>query len=142
MDNFSDGIKNYINGDENFALFINGDWGIGKTYFIKNNFLFEIEDDNKIKKEYLSVYDKHSLKEIKNIIITTIFKNIDAKSLKITNGLKNIVSNLDIPYVKSENIVSSINDYLDQSSLDKIQEELTQNNEKTVIIIDDIERLK
>ena len=49
-------------------------------------FLFEIEDDNKIKKEYLSVYDKHSLKEIKNIIITTIFKNIDAKSLKITNG--------------------------------------------------------
>lgn len=142
MDNFSDGIKNYINGDENFALFINGDWGIGKTYFIKNNFLFEIEDDNKIKKEYLSVYDKHSLKEIKNIIITTIFKIIDAKSLKITNGLKNIVSNLDIPYVKSENIVSSINDYLDQSSLDKIQEELTQNNEKTVIIIDDIERLK
>lgn len=142
MDNFSDGIKNYINGDENFALFINGDWGIGKTYFIKNNFLFEIEDDNKIKKEYLSVYDKHSLKEIKNIIITTIFKNIDAKSLKITNGLKNIVSNLDIPYVKSENIVSSINDYLDQSSLNKIQEELTQNNEKTVIIIDDIERLK
>lgn len=142
MDNFSDGIKNYINGDENFALFINGDWGIGKTYFIKNNFLFEIEDDNKIKKEYLSVYDKHSLKEIKNIIITTIFKNIDAKSLKITNGLKNIVSNLDIPYVKSENIVSSINDYLDQSSINKIQEELTQNNEKTVIIIDDIERLK
>lgn len=142
MDNFSDGIKNYINGDENFALFINGDWGIGKTYFIKHNLLFEIDDDNKIKKEYLSVYDKHSLKEIKNIIITTIFKNIDAKSLKITNGLKNIVSNLDIPYVKSENIVSSINDYLDQSSLDKIQEELTQNNEKTVIIIDDIERLK
>src|SRR5699024_3827821 len=113
-----------------------------KTYFIKNNFLFEIEDDNKIKKEYLSVYDKHSLKEIKNIIITTIYKNIDAKSLKITNGLKNIVYNLDIPYVISENIVNCINDYLKQSLQNKIHEKHTKNNEKTVIIRGNIQGQK
>lgn len=32
-------INNYVNSDEPYALQIAGEWGIGKTYFIKENII-------------------------------------------------------------------------------------------------------
>jgi restriction endonuclease len=32
-------IDNYVNSDEPYALQIDGEWGTGKTYFIKENII-------------------------------------------------------------------------------------------------------
>ena len=38
MDNIYDAIIRYFSSEENdFAVMINGEWGCGKTYFIKNH---------------------------------------------------------------------------------------------------------
>ncbi|HDH4926193.1 TPA: chromosomal replication initiator DnaA, partial [Staphylococcus aureus] len=39
MEKLNEAIKNYIDSDGLFALFIDGQWGVGKTYYIKNKIL-------------------------------------------------------------------------------------------------------
>lgn len=38
MDKFKKAITNYIEKDENFALFIDGEWGTGKTHFFEYDY--------------------------------------------------------------------------------------------------------
>ncbi|EGO7933320.1 chromosomal replication initiator DnaA, partial [Enterococcus faecalis] len=37
MNNLTQIIDNYLQSEEPYALQIDGEWGVGKTYFIKNN---------------------------------------------------------------------------------------------------------
>lgn len=74
----------------NGAIFINGEWGSGKTYFVNNKLkgLIEKEDiDEKDKKEivYVSLYGFTSCDEVlKQIFIQTapILKSMNGKSIR------------------------------------------------------------
>lgn len=46
MDKFKKVIINYIEKDENFVLFIDGEWGIGKIYFFEYDYFFNEIDEN------------------------------------------------------------------------------------------------
>lgn len=154
MDKFKKAITNYIEKDENFALFIDGEWGTGKTHFFEYDYFFnEIDENNEdiqknynkssYKKEYISVYGKHSLKQIQEIIITKLLSHVDEDVINqnIKKGLNNIFKLLDIKYIKNENITASIDDYLETKAINKIKKNLNQNGAEVVLIIDDIERL-
>src|SRR5699024_6261548 len=39
MEKFEEAITNYIEKDENFALFVDGEWGTGKTHFFEHDYL-------------------------------------------------------------------------------------------------------
>ncbi|MBM5957351.1 MAG: P-loop NTPase fold protein [Staphylococcus epidermidis] len=154
MDKFKKAITNYIEKDENFALFIDGEWGTGKTHFFEYDYFFnEIDENNEdiqknynkssYKKEYISVYGKHSLKQIQEIIVTKLLSHVDEDVINqnIKKGLNNIFKLLDIKYIKNENITASIDDYLETKAINKIKKKLNQNGSEVVLIIDDIERL-
>lgn len=154
MDKFKKAITNYIEKDENFALFIDGEWGTGKTHFFEYDYFFnEIDENNEdiqknynkssYKKEYISVYGKHSLKQIQEIIVTKLLSHVGEEVINqnIKKGLNNIFKLLDIKYINNENITASIDDYLETKAINKIKKNLNQNGAEVVLIIDDIERL-
>lgn len=37
MEHLEEIIRNYLRTEEPYALQIDGDWGVGKTYYVKNN---------------------------------------------------------------------------------------------------------
>lgn len=147
MDKFKDAITNYIEKDENFALFIDGEWGTGKTHFFEYDYFLnkkeENQDKNNYKKEYISVYGKHSLKHIQEIIVTKLLNHVDDDVINqnIKKGLNNIFKLIDIKYLNNENITASIDDYLETKAINKIKANLNKNGSQIVLIIDDIERL-
>lgn len=154
MDKFKDAITNYIEKDENFALFIDGEWGTGKTHFFEYDYFLneteechteiqENQDKNNYKKEYISVYGKHSLKHIQEIIVTKLLNHVDDDVINqnIKKGLNNIFKLIDIKYLNNENITASIDDYLETKAINKIKANLNKNGAQVVLIIDDIERL-
>src|SRR5699024_8601116 len=153
MEKFEEAITNYIEKDENFALFVDGEWGTGKTHFFEHDYLLNtLEENNEerkgrcdknYKKEYISVYGKHSLKEIKEIIVTKILSYVDDDliSENLKQGISNIFKLFEVKFLNTENITASIDDYLESKVRDKIKVKLNKNGGRVVFIIDDIERL-
>ncbi|PTI00121.1 hypothetical protein BU105_07085 [Staphylococcus xylosus] len=154
MEKFKEAITNYIEKDENFAVFVDGGWGTGKTHFFEHDyFLNKVGEDNDeiqgihdkkcYKKEYISVYGKHSLKEIQEIIVTKILSHVDDDVIKgsLKQGVSNILKMFDIKFLNTENMTASIDDYLESQARDKIKAKLNKNGGRFILIIDDIERL-
>ena len=73
-------LDEYVsNPKKNYAVLIDGEWGCGKTYFIKNEYIKN--DKNKL---YISLYGIKSKEEITKKIYYTIVE----KDIKISDGLK------------------------------------------------------
>lgn len=129
-------ITDYLKDkDSDYALMINGAWGSGKTYFIKNTLKAKIEKvecpiqkDNDKKKTYqqifVSLYGVESIDEIKERIFYAInptFKWLEIVSNKIVSateaiptlgsGLKNVLS---CNNKEKEKIRNAIGNYVDK----------------------------
>ena len=94
-------VKEYIdNAIYNYAVMIDGEWGSGKTYFVKNNLLNAIEqyENEKASKNYLytprkvlyiSLYGISSTEEISNEIYMSLYKSIGSNDVSdIRYGVK------------------------------------------------------
>lgn len=138
---YSDGeiIKNiiieYINDESNEqAILIDGKWGSGKTFFVKNKIIPAIKDlDNKKSNViYISLYGIKNSKEITDKIHAEILNEkikLGDKSLKIF-GLVGKVTNSTL---KSKGIdLDNVGEILEISNFFNIKE--------YVIIFDDLER--
>lgn len=129
-------ITDYLKDkDSDYALMINGAWGSGKTYFIKNTLKAKIEKvecpiqkDNDKKKTYqqifVSLYGVASIDEIKERIFYALnptFKWLEIASNKILSateaipaigsGLKNVLS---CNNKEKEKIRNAIGNYVDK----------------------------
>ncbi|HAY2980606.1 TPA: NTPase, partial [Staphylococcus aureus] len=136
MEKLNEAIKNYIDSDELFALFIDGQWGVGKTYYIKNKILKEFDD--KIEIRYISLYGLQSLYEIKSIIISKLINTSTKNLRKVLKSMKNFQV---VPYLNMNNFSDNILRYIDDNSLKKIKNSLMKNNKSALLIIDDVERM-
>lgn len=92
-------IEQYLYLDTNYAIIINGDYGIGKTYYIKND-LFprvkEIDVPNSEKEEkflpiLISLFGAKSIEEIQNQIFLELYPILKSRGVKIAAGLTNTV---------------------------------------------------
>jgi hypothetical protein len=72
-------LSNYVNSDDQFAVMIDGPWGSGKTYFLKNNVIPHICGEHKV--IYFSVYGYESLAKLKSELIGKLFISSFGKSL-------------------------------------------------------------
>lgn len=111
-------------------ILITGEWGIGKTYAIKEYF------QNK-KTIYISLFGINTIEDFKNnLYISFIFKfKKFAKEL-----INNIIVNTKIPLFKGKaNIDSSISLSIFKENINKVLEKQAENKE-LIIIIDDLER--
>ena len=138
---YSDGeiIKNiiieYINDESNEqAILIDGKWGSGKTFFVKNKIIRAIKnlDNKKSNVIYISLYGIKNSKEITDKIHAEILNEkikLGDKSLKIF-GLVGKVTNSTL---KSKGIdLDNVSEILEISNFFNIKE--------YVIIFDDLER--
>lgn len=133
-DEIIDIIMKYINKKEtNSAILIDGEWGSGKTYFIKEKLipilkkLFEDSKKNKSsikckKPMYISLYGVNDISEISKAIYINL---ISEKRKKIITAPINIVQ-----FIKPD---------INYSKIIEMFEEFV-NLEKSIIIFDDLER--
>ena len=76
-------LEEYVNNPKKqYAILIDGEWGCGKTHFIKNEYIKK-EDANKV---YISLYGVKSKEEINKKIYYAI---ID-KKIKINKKVKKL----------------------------------------------------
>ena len=125
---------------------LNGAWGSGKTFFIKEVIIKELEEINKGDKEkyysiYVSLYGCDSLLDVKKKINISILK-IDGlrKKMSQMNSLErigNMFSNIfsSNKYVKSGALV--IEELIEISD----EKKLKKMKNKVILFIDDLERL-
>lgn len=92
-------IKQYLYLDTNYAIIINGDYGIGKTHYIKNDLFPKVkelivpnsEKDEKFLPISISLFGAKSIEDIQNQIFLELYPILKSKGVKITAGLTNSV---------------------------------------------------
>lgn len=93
-------LNDYIYKDKsNMAILLNGEWGIGKSYYIKNDFKLKEDKANKIKIVYLSLYGITDLEQLsRSLFFALHFKKDSLKAEKnvglvstIAKGLLSVV---------------------------------------------------
>ncbi len=132
-------IINYVIKEKNnYAILFDGAWGCGKTFFVKNKIIPEIDKETNKKSIYVSLYGLNDIKEIDRQIYFGILEKMvpDNKKINFIKKGGNIVIEgykiinkaigSKLPIVSSENITSIIS--------------LFKNIEEYVLIFDDLER--
>ncbi len=145
-DTIIEGIKKYIEDSfYDYAVMIDGEWGSGKTYFVKNelikkleNYIKDKDDEDSVKKIiYLSLYGMKSIEDIsKQMVYEAYLSNLnDAKSLAKA-GIK--FSKILLPTV-FDVINNKFGINIDK---DKISETICDfaSLKNTLLIFDDLER--
>lgn len=146
MEHITKSILNYVNSSSVYGMMLNGAWGSGKTFFIKEVIIKELEEIKKGDKEkyysiYVSLYGCDSLLDVKKKINISILK-IDGlrKKMSQMNSLErigNMFSNVfsSNKYVKSGALV--IEELIEISD----EKKLKKMKNKVILFIDDLERL-
>ena len=124
------GINRYLNDKlYNYAILIDGEWGCGKTFFVKNT-LREALVDEPIK--YISLYGCKTIEEVKEKILFSVFFNKDKSEIKKIDTIKNSGKAICEAITDKINIIPNISitsfcwDWIDFS--------------KSLYIFDDLER--
>lgn len=127
-------INSYLNDSiYNYALLIDGQWGCGKTYFIKNKLIphiqKEIDKSIKYKKAvYISLY---GLSDIKSVATKILFATITGQKNNKIKKSESLIKNALNAFGSHINL--NIND-LSTSICDMI------DMKKNILILDDLER--
>ena len=132
----TDRIEQYLELDTNYAIIINGDYGIGKTHYIKNQLfpkIAKLKIPNSEKGEtyipiLISLFGAKSIEDIQNQIFVELYPILKKRGIKIVAGLGNTV----LKYFGS-----NLKDLLSETGTSS--ESLTDYG-KILICIDDIDR--
>ncbi len=129
-------IKQYLELETNYAIIINGNYGIGKTYYIKNNLFPEIKTirvPNSDKKETfipvsISLFGAKSIEDINKQILAELYPMLKSNATKLATNLgKSIIKRfIDEPDKLLNDITFSSDNLIDYN--------------KIVLCIDDIDR--
>lgn len=142
MDNLIETINNYIHEENQYALQIDGEWGTGKTYFIKNTIIKDLCEDPDYHSLYFSVYGYNNLPELKQDLFNKILSEI-SKNQKILSSINSISKRFSklsksLGYTKFSSI-SLISDWIVEASSNAGMKKVT--TEPLIIFIDDLERI-
>ncbi len=129
-------IKSYYS-DSNiqYAILLNGEWGCGKTFFVKNKIVKEIKDS-----VYVSLYGVSNINDVNKKIVYSFMskkiklnKTIEKGGKIVSSGYKSIssaISNIfkiPLPDAKNIDVTELLSNFIDVS--------------KKLIIFDDLERV-
>lgn len=142
MNNLTQVIDNYLQSEEPYALQIDGEWGVGKTYFIKNNVIEKLKEENNYP-VYFSVYGFNNLNDLKRELFYQVIsvlgsdKNILASINELNKKFKKFSNILDDRKLKSIGLISDW--ILESYNNAKLNSSATEQS--IVIFIDDLERV-
>lgn len=136
-------LSNYIDGQDQFAVMVDGHWGSGKTFFFKHHFIPCIR--KKHRTVYFSVFGYESLNALKTalldqLFVTSLGMQVDKGSTK--NKIKDLAS-------LTKGTIGAFESLKPFASLAHTAETIliknrliSQNKEPaSVLIIDDLERI-
>lgn len=133
-------IRQYLEIESNYAIIINGNYGIGKTHFFKKSLSSEIQEmctPKDARKKYIpihiSLFGINSLEEIQTQIFCSIYPILKKKGLKLAAGFARSI----IRGIAALKNLGTLDDYLsdfDLSANDWI------SYDEVVICFDDIDR--
>jgi hypothetical protein len=142
-------LKNDISNGK--IIMLSGKWGSGKTHFWQKNIEENLKKE-KIPNNYISLYGKTSIQEIKNEVFLKIFESmdifkIDDKSFGLAKDTANLITDL----TKSVSVFGfnlDLSKIVDKSfeKLEKVKEEKKEKdikntlNSGVIICFDDFER--
>ena len=158
-------ITEYLNLETNYAVVINGAYGIGKSHYIKNELfpvvknisVLNIEGDEKYTPVLISLFGVNSIEEIQSQIFIELYPFFKSKRFKLAAGLGNGVMKLisgfnfnelfqdssdsGLNFLDYSNILLCIDD-LDRKGKDLKLEEvygfinnLVENNKAKILIV-------
>lgn len=99
-------IVSYLNMETSGALMLSGEWGCGKTYFIKNKLFPYLVKETTINPIIVSLFGIENKKELPQRILSAFF---DKKSGSITKAVNKIVKGLEA--------ISFVQDFVDTKEL-------------------------
>lgn len=112
-------IKEYLNNTRaEYAVMINGEWGSGKTYFLRHSLLKVLESIDSGKKDrrkftYISLYGVKSVEEISKEIIFSCFGPKNSKKVETVNSVLETAGNIVTASFGAINVdVSKVKDTL------------------------------
>lgn len=123
-------INDFFNKFSDRALLLEGEWGSGKTYFIRNSFKNSLSSKDVL--VYISLYGMSNIDDINKYYIDCILREIYIKRLKTKKGMNISMKMFEV--IKNSNKVLEI--LLNKEDI----KELIQNDNKYYIILDDLER--
>ena len=146
-------VKEYLNyyiklDNPRFAIMISGNWGCGKTFFIKNvmNEWAKSSDaeDVKINPIYISLNGISSINQIKDLIRKQVSPFLYSKGIKIAKnillGLVKTTVKIDLDFNNDDDIDGDCSLVLDPLDLFDIDNKEIRNDR--IIVFDDVERCK
>ncbi|MGG5325750.1 hypothetical protein IGJ83_003391 [Enterococcus pernyi] len=146
MEYVQDIIENYLTSEVPYALQIDGDWGVGKTYYIKNQVMKSLKEEGNFT-VYFSVYGYDSLKQIQQDILLKIItelypsRKLLSRLSDINKGWYKILKILGESKLQSISLISdSILEMISHIYSPKNSDKLGKDK-SLVMIIDDLERL-
>lgn len=148
MEKFKKSVLDYINSNSRFALLIDGEWGIGKTHFIKNEIIRALEGKKSEKNQeeivpiYVSLYgvtDYIDLKKKLNFAILSSkgFRKVIGKSSGIFKKGGKAIESVASNFLPVKGLTYGIEELM--SIVDETQ--LNSDSRNIVLFIDDLERL-
>ena len=123
MQKIIDIVKDYLTKENNNALLITGEWGVGKTYFFENTLSKKIEEISikknesvKYKPIRISLSGVTSIDDIERRIVAELYPSLN-KGTKIGKGFFKFLSSLPkikeyIPKIPNSDIIDSETDNL------------------------------
>lgn len=128
--------------NEKLCIFIDGEWGIGKTYSIKK---WAEENKERFDLKYISVFGKDSIKGIEKELVMQLLvlgNKIAKLSEKINkNKTLNILSRLGNDIVQNfTGFELDISKYVENISIESLNSAKDEDSKRTIICIDDLER--
>ncbi|WKZ97553.1 KAP family NTPase (plasmid) [Lacticaseibacillus paracasei] len=134
-------LSDYVNADDPFAVMIDGPWGSGKTYFIKETMIPRIHKEHKV--VYFSVYGYSSLASLKsdligNLLISSLGKQpneVDA-SKDVMDLIKGTVEGIGQKLTSFKSLAETTEKFIIKKQL-----RAQKDDANPVLIIDDLERV-
>lgn len=142
MNNLNQIINNYLQSEEPYALQIDGEWGVGKTYFIRHQVIDKLKEKNHYP-VYFSVYGYNNLNDLKQELFYQIIsvlgsnESIMVSINKLNKKFKKISDILNDSKVKSIGLISDW--ILESYNNAKLNSSIKEQS--IVIFIDDLERV-
>ncbi len=117
----SDAIKQYIQThDTDYAILINGAWGVGKTYYVRT-VIKTLVETNKLRFAYVTLYGVCNCGDVRDRVLSAIFPFKDTNTFKIFKAM--------------------LETALKRDNLDIVTQQLDIGMGDIVLIFDDLERI-
>lgn len=124
------------NVDKNICIFIDGDWGIGKTYSV--NSLKSDESDEELTIKYVSVFGKNELEQIEKDLIMQLMPISDKTAKMRESNTFKFFGNVVTEAMKFGGVDLNFSDLLNNLKIENVSSSKLKG--KVILCIDDLER--